>query len=195
MLAKTMMTAPAKAKLRRHGTAAMEFALCLPLLTTLMLGLWEIGRVTEVQQVMWNAGREAARDASLGQDNLSTVASKLLTYLQAAEPTAFPSGHSTSLIAPVITLPANTTGYTYWDNTTNQELFTITFTDATAPTITSPTGMSQLDRFELGVSVPYASIGWTPVAQVTGMTRLYVAVDWVCMIDSPFQITPYLPAQ
>jgi Flp pilus assembly protein TadG len=195
MLVKAMMTSSARAMFRRNGVAAVEFALCMPLLTTIMLGLWEVGRMTEVQMVMWNSAREASRDASLGQDNLSTVASKLLTYLSAAEPTAFPPSHSTSMIAPVITLSANTTGYTCWDNTANQEMFTVTFADFTTPSVTDPTGMSQLDRFEIVVSVPYASIAWSPLAQITGVTRLYVAVDWVCMIDSPFQISPYLPAE
>jgi hypothetical protein len=45
------------------------------------------------------------------------------------------------------------------------------------------------------VQVPYATIGWIPVAQVTGRTRLYVTVDWASMVDAPFQIAPYLPAQ
>src|ERR1700730_11773980 len=90
---------------RRRGVAALEFAVCLPLLFTILFGLWEVGRITEVQQVMWNSAREAARDASLGQDNLQTVATNLLTYLQSAEPTAFGSGHTTSMISPVVTLP------------------------------------------------------------------------------------------
>ena len=55
----------------------------------ILTGLWEVGRITEVAEVMWNSAREAARDASLGQDNLQTVATNLLTYLQGAEPTAF----------------------------------------------------------------------------------------------------------
>jgi Flp pilus assembly protein TadG len=178
--------------------AAVEFAFCAPLLVTLLLGLWEVGRVTEVQNVMWNSAREAARDASLGSDNLLTVANNLLTYLQGAEPSAFAQGHSTSMVSPStkgITLPANTYGYTCWDTTANQELFTITFADLTNTSVTDPTGMSQLDRYEIGVQAPYSNIGWLPVAKITGMTRLYVAVDWVSMVDSPFQIAPYLPAQ
>ena len=56
----------------------------------ILTGLWEVGRITEVQQVLWNAAREAARDASLGQDNPSRPsATNLLTYLQGAEQTAF----------------------------------------------------------------------------------------------------------
>ena len=97
--------------------------------------------------------------------------------------------------SPVITLAANTYGYTCWDNTANRELFTMTFTDITAPTVTDPTGMSQLDHYKITISTPYASIGWLPVAEITGMTRIYASVDWVSMVDSPFTITPYLSAQ
>ena len=182
-------------KKRRVGAAAVEFAVCLPVLCLMLTGLWEVGRITEVTQVMWNSAREAARDASLGDDNLQTVTTSLLSYLQNAEPTAFGSGHSTSLIAPVVSLPANTTGYTCWDNTANRELFTITFTDVTQPSVTDPTNMTQLDIFQIGVQVPYNSIRISPLAQITNMTRLSVTVDWASMVDSPFQIVPSLPAQ
>jgi Flp pilus assembly protein TadG len=180
---------------RRRGVASVEFAVCAPILVTILFGLWEVGRITEVQQVMWNCAREAARDASVGQDNLKTVASNLTAYLQSAEPTAFGQGHATTIKAAVISLPANTTGYTCWDNVANRELFTITFTDITNPTITDPTAALQLDHYQIGVQVPYGSVGWLPVATITGRTRLYVTVDWASMVDSPFTIAPYLPAQ
>jgi Flp pilus assembly protein TadG len=179
----------------RRAVAAVEFAVCAPLLVLMILGLWEVGRMTEVQNVMWNGAREAARDASTGQSNLQTVANNLLTYLQGAEPTAFGQGHSTTIRAATVSLPANTVGYTCWDNTLNRELFTVTFTDITKGTVTDPTGMSQLDHYQIGVQTPYATIGWLPVPTITGRTRLYVAVDWASMVDSPFQLSPYLPAQ
>jgi Flp pilus assembly protein TadG len=175
--------------------ATVEFACCLPLLVLIMAGLWQVGRYTEVQEVLWNAGREGARDASLGQENLQTVASNVLSYLQGAEQTAFPSSHSTSMIAPVVSLPANTYGYTCWDNTANRELFTMTFTDITNPTVTDPTAMSQLDLYQIGVQVPFATIGWSAVIPITGMSRLGVTVVWTSLIDTPFQIAPDLPAQ
>jgi Flp pilus assembly protein TadG len=183
------------ARVHRRGVAAVEFAVCLPLLFTLLFGLWEVGRITEVQNVMWNSAREGARDASVGQTNLLAVANNVLLYLQGAEPTAFGQGHSTTMKSPVVTLPANTYGYTCWDTTANKELFTITFTDVTTHTVTDPAAMAQLDHYQIGVQVPYASIGWLPVAQITGKTRLFVAVDWASMVDSPFQIAPALPAQ
>jgi Flp pilus assembly protein TadG len=182
---------------RRHrpAVAAVEFAFCAPLILLLLLGLWEVGRIAQVSNVMRNGAREAARDASLGQDNLQTVASSLVTYLQGALPTGFGQGHSTTLQAPSISLPANTYGYTCWDNTANRELFTITFTDITTPTVTDPTAMLKLDHYQIGVQVPYATVGWTSVAQITGINRILITEDWASMRDSPFQITPTLPAQ
>ena len=112
------------------------------------------------------------RDASLGQDNLQTVATNVLTYLQGAEQTAFGTGHSTSMISPVVTLPANTTGYTCWDNTANQRAFHITFTDLTNPSVTDPTAMTQLDLYQIGLQVPFASIELEPGVADRGHDRL-----------------------
>jgi hypothetical protein len=179
----------------RDGVATVEFACCLPLLVLILGGLWEVGRFVEVHQVLWNGGREAARDASLGQDNLLAVTTNLLTYLQGADQTAFPGSHSTSMIAPVVTLPANTYGYTCWDNTANRELFTMTFTDLTNPSTTDPTAMNQLDVYQIGVQVPYNSIRLSPVIPISGLSRLGVTVVWTSLIDTPFQIAPDLPAQ
>jgi hypothetical protein len=195
MIANRVLLERMGAGLRRKGVAAVEFAVCLPLLFTILYGLWEVGRAVEVQNVMWNSAREGARDASMGQANLQAVANNLIIYLQSAEPTAFGSGHATSLKSPVITLPANSYGYTCWDTTANCELFTVVFTDITTPTVTDPTGMGQLDHYRITVSTPYSSIGWVSIARITGVSRIYVAVDWASMVDSPFTIAPYLPAQ
>ncbi len=195
MLVNRARKSPVLAQAHRDGVATVEFACCLPLLVLILTGLWQVGRYTEVQQVLWNAAREGARDASLGQDNLQTVATNVLTYLQGAEPTAFGTGHSTSMISPVVTLAANTYGYTCWDNTANRELFTMTFTDLTNPSVSDPTTMSQLDLYQIGLQVPFSSIELSPVIAISGMTRLSVTVVWSSLVDTPFQIAPDLPAQ
>src|SRR5438876_6588751 len=100
MLSHDHASRPVGPRSPRRGTAAVEFAACLPFFFLVLYGLWEVGRITEVQNVVWNSGREAARDASLGQDNLATVAQNLLVYLQSAEPTAFGAGHATNMISP-----------------------------------------------------------------------------------------------
>ncbi len=184
-----------RSRFHRKGVAAVEFAFCLPFILTLLLGLWEVGRIVQVSNILRNAAREAARDASLGQDNLQTVASNLATFLQGALPTAFGQGHSTTLQSPSITLPANTSGYTLWDQTTNKELFTVTFTDITNPTVTDPTAMQKLDHYQISIQVPYSTVSWSTLPQITGVSRITTTVDWASMRDDPFQITPTLPAQ
>ena len=44
-----------------RGIATVELAVILPFLLILLLGVWEIGRLIQVQQVMSNSAREAAR--------------------------------------------------------------------------------------------------------------------------------------
>lgn len=179
----------------RKGAAAAEFAVCLPLLMILVLGLIEVGRMVELQQVVYNSAREACRDASMGQANMQAVATNLQLYLQSAEPGAFGSGDSTSLISPVITAPANSYGYTCWDNTANRELFTVLWTDVTNSSVSDPTGMAQLDVYSMTVSYPIGPVSWLPITSVAGISRPTATLTWASLVDSPYSITNYLQAQ
>jgi Flp pilus assembly protein TadG len=69
---------------RRRAAAAVEFALTLPLLTTLLLGIWEVGRMVQVQSVVNNACREGGRLASTGQNTATQVQQGVLNYLARA---------------------------------------------------------------------------------------------------------------
>ena len=55
--------------------------------------------------------------------------------------------------------------------------------------------MTQLDLYQIGLQVPFASIGWSSLLPIAGMTRLGVTVVWTSLIDTPFQIAPDLPAE
>jgi hypothetical protein len=202
-------------KLVRTAVAAVELAVCLPLILLLFAGLLEVSRIVDVQQVAINATREAARDASLGQLTLAplnssgsftagnwltspSIAYNTMLYLQNAEPLgkAFGVGHTTTIqVASSSLLPSGSTGYTVMDTTANQELFTIFFYDVTTTTVTDPTGASELDHFKMGLQIPYRLVSISPMATITGAVRLNTTLDWASMVDSPFQITPTLPAQ
>lgn len=69
---------------RRRGVAAVEFAAVLPLILTLLVGIWEVGRMIEVQQILTNAAREGARQAATGQYTNSQVQSIVTQYLTVA---------------------------------------------------------------------------------------------------------------
>lgn len=44
----------------RSGIVAVETAVFLPVLLTLLLGIWEVGRILEVQQALCIAARDGA---------------------------------------------------------------------------------------------------------------------------------------
>ena len=65
----------------RSGAALVEFALIFPLILILMVGIWEVGRMIEVQQAVSNAAREGGRQASTGQRTAGQVQTAVLNYL------------------------------------------------------------------------------------------------------------------
>ena len=48
---------------RRRGTAAVEMAVMAPLVFGLLVGLLEVGRIVQINQILCNAAREGARTA------------------------------------------------------------------------------------------------------------------------------------
>ena len=48
----------------RAGAAVVELAVLMPLLVLLVIGIWEIGRLIQLQQIMNTAARDGARVAS-----------------------------------------------------------------------------------------------------------------------------------
>lgn len=66
----------------RRGVAAAEFALVLPALLLLILGIIEFGRGMQVQQMLTNGAREAARRAVLPSTTDSEVYNTIDTYMR-----------------------------------------------------------------------------------------------------------------
>src|SRR3954454_20627266 len=50
----------------RRGVVVVEFAGVVTLLLILLLGLWEVGRLLQVKQILANAAREGGRQAATG---------------------------------------------------------------------------------------------------------------------------------
>jgi Flp pilus assembly protein TadG len=66
----------------RRAVAAVEMAILLPfVLVPLALGIWEMGRIVQVQQVLDNAAREGARQASTGEKTNSQVITAVKQYI------------------------------------------------------------------------------------------------------------------
>ncbi|NIK59097.1 TadE/TadG family type IV pilus assembly protein [Kribbella shirazensis] len=76
-----------------RGATAVEFALLLPLLLLLVLGVIDFGRMLNAQQSLTQAAREGARLVALGQPNVTS-------RTQAAAGTLSPVGVSVTSSCP-----------------------------------------------------------------------------------------------
>jgi Flp pilus assembly protein TadG len=68
----------------RRGAAAVELALVLPVLLTILLAVWDLGRLIDATQILNNATREGGRCASTGQVDVAGIQDAVLNYLTQA---------------------------------------------------------------------------------------------------------------
>jgi Flp pilus assembly protein TadG len=76
----------------RRGAAAVELAMLLPVFRIFISGLWEVGRIAEIQQILNEAARQGGRQASTSLVTSSNVQQVVTTFLQNAN---VPTGHVT----------------------------------------------------------------------------------------------------
>lgn len=99
---------------RRRGVAAVEFAFVLSLLLLpLLVGIWEVGRMVQMQQVLTNAAREGARQAATGQYTNGQVQTIVTQYLQVA---GVPTTNVTVNVSDLTNPSSDVSQATYLDN-------------------------------------------------------------------------------
>jgi Flp pilus assembly protein TadG len=146
----------------RRATAAVELALTLPLILWMLIGLWEVGRVVEVQQFLFNAAREAARQAATGQYTNAQVQQIALNYLK---------------------IGLNDTS----GNMTKNAAVTVVNLSAPGSDVSNAT---TLDLLQVSVTVPYTAVQWTALTLVTNSsTTLSSQAVWVSLIDTKYPTT------
>jgi Flp pilus assembly protein TadG len=65
----------------RRAVAAVELAVIAPLVAIFLLGLLEVGRIVQVNEILNNAAREGARKASTGINTFADVQTTVANYL------------------------------------------------------------------------------------------------------------------
>ena len=146
----------------------------MPLLIILMLGIWEVGRFVQVQQIMVNSAREGARLAAGGYTTDSVPVTNTMVqqavrdYLRGA---GMPE-------------PAYN----------NAE---VTLTCKTSPAWTDPHEANPLDRFEVKVRIPagaaFESTRWSFLPKLTAVNEMQAVVDWVSLNNEEISIDTNLP--
>jgi Flp pilus assembly protein TadG len=146
----------------RRAVAAVEMALVSPLLVLLMLGLWEVGRVVEAQQILSNAAREAARQAATATKTTSEIQLTALTYIQQAG--------------------------------LNNSGVSVTFTDVTTPSVTSPDAALNLDHLKITVTMPTDNVRWLLISQLFTSSTISGTAHLYSMASVPVNVPSTIPS-
>jgi Flp pilus assembly protein TadG len=158
---------------RRRGAVAVEAAVVLPMALIFLFGTWEVGRIVQVNQLLYNAAREGARLAAGGsnagtQVTLSMVQQAVRDYMTAAGlPSTAVSGAQ------------------------------ITLTCLATPAWTDPYQAQPLDKFQVTVTIPsgapFNSLRWSLVNQLTSVNSLSATVNWQSLNNSQVVVNTALP--
>ena len=191
----------------RRGIAATEMALMAPVVLTLLMGLWEVGRYIAMQNLLDNAAREGGRLGASGgyfssnNMNASTapnapftlpspskntaceVQQKVLLYLQSA-------GVSTTSATVKITNTGTTASSKNWT-------YTYTASGTISGSGYDPTASAdQLDRLAIIVTVPYQNVAWSPLSWfISQSTTMTATSNWNSMADVPFVVSTTIPTK
>jgi hypothetical protein len=136
-----------------------------------LLGVWEVGRLVQVQQIVDSAAREGARQAAIGELLDPTTATT--RYIYATD------------VTNTVTNFLTRNGL----DTTNIQ---VNYSNVTHPGATDPYQATQLDHLRVTVTMPFNNVRWVLLG-ITGITTLYGESDWDSMIDSNVTVTVGLP--
>ena len=140
------------------------------LIPVLLLGLWEVGRMVEIQQVVSNAAREGGRLASTAQYSDTQIITMVRQYLQDAG-------------VPAAT--AQNAAVTVKNNG---------FTGNPTPLDNNPQNATELDQLIVTVSVPLQDLRWVSLYVVTNPnTTVTGQAAWSSLKDQSYPDPTPLP--
>jgi Flp pilus assembly protein TadG len=158
----------------RQGLAATEMAILLPLVMILLFGIWDVGRIVEVQQMVSNAAREGARQAAIGS-MLDPVTGAVVNI-------------SSTDVEQVVTNYLTRNGV----STTG---LVVEYANVDSPAATEPSDATYLQHLRVTVQLPFSSFQLLLVdnfinSSNTGLTAIS---DWYCQKDVNVTVSTSIP--
>jgi Flp pilus assembly protein TadG len=174
-------------QLRKSGVAAIELGFVTTLfIVPMLIGIWEVGRLIHVKQLVANSAREAARLAAQGYTILSNG-----TQVQINVSTGTPNVQQTayeSLLGA---------GLTQLQSSDVTVTFAFTSPLTTGPnagtTPSQPYQGQKGESFTVNVSIPWSKVRWTSLGIVNPSTVQYTAT-WQMLVDDTFTVNDTLPS-
>lgn len=163
----------------RRGVAAVEFAIILPFLVFILVGLWDLGQIMRWTQILSVAAREGGRQASTGVKTWAQVESLCRLIIKQ---------NNNNVTMPNVTF----TGYNLTLGPQNT---------------TEPTAASQSDRLRVRLEIPLSNVqlvsnsfrtlpgpGGQVLTRTAGDYTLGASSFWQSMRDLPISIDLVLPS-
>jgi hypothetical protein len=71
----------------------------------------------------------------------------------------------------------------------------VTVTNKTSSARPDPTGANQMDQFHVEVQIPFNSVRWILLNQITSVQNLTASADFYSMRDTPLTVNATIPLQ
>lgn len=186
----------------RAGIAIVETAiLLLPLFIFTLFGVWEVGRLLQTHQIVSNAAREGARQASTGQ-RTSTGSSLLWPELPNNQPFEVQKSVENYLRNAGLKLNDPITGNTIYTVSVQNvsKGLTSDYPTNTPPAADPITSSVQdinngNDVLLVTVTYPYSMVKWSPGQFFVPANRMItVTTKWYSLKDIPIVVDTSIPA-
>jgi Flp pilus assembly protein TadG len=164
-----MRTTSSEANRGRHprsGIAAVEMAITMPVIITLLFGMLEVGRMVQINQILCNAAREGARTASTGLNTYADVQTTVQNYLTNAGVT-----NQNKLSISVANLTQSNAGPTY-----------------------DPSTAAWLDQLQVIVTIPYSNVQLSSLLFLNKNTQITATAVWFSNQDQAFPSSVTAPS-
>lgn len=182
----------------RSGIAIVETAvLLLPLFIFTLFGVWELGRLLQTHQIVSNAAREGARQASTGQRSSSTnhpelpynadyeVQKSVENYLRNSGLPLTDSGGATVFTVRVQNVSKNLTADYPGGATPGADPVSSSVQDIN----------NGNDVLLVTVTYPYSMVRWSPGQFFVPNNRMIsVTTKWYSLKDIPITVDTSIPA-
>ena len=159
----------------RKGVAAVELAVAMPFLLTMLIGILEVSKMVQTQILLHQACREAARLAAQGQI-INSIGEHTLIKVNSGNPSVSDFARNVLQRSGI--------------NTTNS---TVTFQFVSGNTSnTEPYQATKGQEFSVTVSIPYSNVNLL-LFRWFSPTNLTASINMFSLVDDAFTIDTNIP--